>query len=304
MEVSSMGVLRVATRVWAARVVATALILALGGAAPRAFAAEPIPIAKLSLDQRLTTAPDSTVVRIRPRLTTTLGKLRAAHRGRKAAFANARLAGIRARNELKAKPMLIARPAVTLNYGAGPTPTPVTYRQHMGGLPIPTPRVYPQKSNLGNPSLPTPAPAPTPIAIVESASQYASAPPDMKAFCYAAQASACAYLPAQSSGYFINGQILDYDWLITQSQCGQEGGQWLPDFSFYCQFSYPPSVRVNFTPAKSYRLQQSASCDSSLWSYTVDPHGAISIQYKNPTEYSAWSATNNPTCVVRVAVGP
>jgi hypothetical protein len=126
----------------------------------------------------------------------------------------------------------------------------------------------------------------------------------MKAFCDAAQASACAYLPAQSSGYFINGQILDYDWLITQSQCGQEGGQWLPDFSWYCQFSYPQSVRVNFTPAKSYRLQQSASCDNSLWSYTVDPHGAISIQYKNPTEYSAWSATNNPTCVVRVAVGP
>jgi hypothetical protein len=299
-----MGVSRVATRVLAARVAAAALILVLGGAAPRAFAAEPVPIAKLSPNQRLTAAPDSTIVRIRPRLTTTLGKLRAAHRARKAAFDNASVAGIRARQELYAKPMVIVRLGGTINHGAGPTPTPVTYRQHVGGPSFPTPHVYPQKSNLGNPSLPTPIPAPTPVAIVESASQYASAPPDMRAFCDAAKASACAYLPAQQSGYFMNGQIADYDWMITQSQCAQEGGTWSLLFSWYCQFNYPPSVVVYFTPAKSYRLQQSASCDNSLWSYTVDPHGAISIQYKNPTPYSAWSATNNPTCVVRVAVGP
>jgi hypothetical protein len=134
-----MSVLRVATRVSAARVAAAALILVLGGAAPRAFAAEPVPIAKLSLNQRLATAPDSTVVRIRPRLTTTLGKLRAAHRAREAALVNARAAGIMARSRLHAKPMAMVLRVGTVNNGGGPTPTPVTYRQHIGGVPFPTP---------------------------------------------------------------------------------------------------------------------------------------------------------------------
>ena len=300
-----MRVFRVAARVWAARVAAATLIVVLGGAAPRAFAAEPVPMAKLSLNQRLATAPDSTVVRIRPRLTTTLGKLRAAHRAREAAVVNARAAGIMARRRLYAKPMAVVLHVGTFHYGAGPAPTPVTYRQHIGGVPFSKPPVYAQKSNGGPPSLLTPTPVPTPFAIVESASQYASAPPDMRAFCDAAHASACAYLPAQQYGQVMNGQLLDYDFLLPQSQCGPEGGTWTVfGPSEWCQFSYPPNVVVYFTPAKSYRLHQSARCDKRLWSYSVDPHGVISIYPNNQLSNAEWSATNNPICVVRVAVGP
>ena len=316
-----MRVFRVAARVWASRVAAATLIVVLGGAAPRAFAAEPVPMAKLSLNQRLATAPDSTVVRIRPRLTTTLGKLRAAHRAREAALVNARAAGIMARRRLYAKPMATVSHVGTFHYGAGPAPTPVTYRQHIGGVPfskppvyaqksnggppsLSTPPVYLQKSNGGPPSLPTPTPAPTPFTIVEPASQYASAPSDMRAFCDAAQASACAYLPAQQSGSFVDGSLGNIDWLLPQSQCGPEGGSWTGGYgAYYCIFSYPFRIVVYFTPAKSYRLQQSATCDTSLWNYTVDPHGVILIYY-NKQLSAHWSTTNNPTCVVRVAVGP
>ena len=144
------------------------------------------------------------------------------------------------------------------------------------------------------------------VAVVEPASQYASAPPDMKAFCASAAASACVDLPPQQqvqTDPTDSSKILDLDPLLTQSQCGAEGGYWGAFWgSSYCSFTYPSGVIVHFTPAANYKLSSTAVCDKTLWSYQIDVHGAISIQLL-PQQYLNFTTGTNPSCVVRVTTG-
>lgn len=150
--------------------------------------------------------------------------------------------------------------------------------------------------NLGNLQV-----APQPV--VEPPSQYAAAPADMRAFCAAARASACLYLPPGQQVTAEQSGVADWDSLVTQTQCAQEGGAWSAIWgSYFCAFEYPASVVVHFTPAANFKLAQSASCDHGTFTYSVDVHGAVTISMAAVMPV-IMTTDDNPTCVVRVTPG-
>jgi len=230
-------------------------------------AAPPVPLARLSLQERLLTAPASTMVQV-GRLTVPLGVLRAAHVRRDLDFVRARAAGLQLGAILKG-----GRPVVVRS---GPV---AVGRPPLGAVLATT-------------------------TIVEPPSQYASAPADMKAFCAAAAASACLYLPPfQQVSPWAGGYIADFDVLIDQTQCDFEGGTWAGVFGSpaLCAFYYPASVVVHFDPAANYQIASTASC-AGMWTYQTDARGAVSIQLL--AQYnSAFQTGASAACVVRVTVG-
>jgi hypothetical protein len=240
-------------------------VLAAFAIAGRALGATDTPLEKMSIDDRLTNAPDATVVHLGS-LTTTLGALRAAHRAREAALAQADSLGSAAHGKLSS----VGGPSI-VGIGASRVPLGVSA---------------------------TAAPQP----VIEPASQYASAPADMKAFCSAAAASACLYLPSAQEVVLIGNSVIEADPLVTKPQCAQEGGTWDTQFAGWCTYQYPSSVLVHFTPAANYKLTKSAHCDSSVFTYTVDDHGAILISWKTTnSQYVVLGA--DPTCIVTVTPG-
>jgi hypothetical protein len=250
-----------------------------------------VPLQKLSLEERATTSPDSTVVKFRNR-TYKLGDLRAAHKTRTTSSANAHASGLNtAKNLSNQKPNLV-EPKVGLLPPGGrvslnPQPTPVPFRR-VG--------VNPGIIGTGLMDMQN--------WVYEPASDYASTPPDMKAFCAAAGGSACLYLPPQQQISIFSGSVLDYDSLISQSQCGSKGGSWTSaGWGFYsCLFVYPMSVTVTFTPPSNYQVSSTAECDQSLFNYQVDTHGAVAISIKQPGTLNFTTGTS-PWCVVKVKIG-
>ena len=236
--------------------------------AGRALGASDVPFEKMSMADRLNNAPDATVVHLGP-VTTTLGAARAAHRAREASLSQAAGLGLAAQGKLTT---VLAGAALTV--GGAKTTT-------VGGTPTPKPTLKPS---------------------VESPSDYASVPADMKAFCKAAAASACAYLPPNQQLWFSSGRgvLIDYDGLVTQSQCTQEGGTWIPGSAPYCTYNYPVWVIVHFTPAANYQFTQSAHC-ANMFTPTVDDHGAIEITVKGSGLGVA--TANDATCIVMVTPG-
>ena len=268
----------------------TLALILLAGPAPRAFAASTVPIEKLSTSQRASTAPDSTVVIVNSKLTTTLGVLRAAHKAREQAHVDAKATGAAAGHSLKAKPLRIERVsktaanAVPIVGHAGPVFGPSS-----SPAPYPIVRVggYIDPGLLLNSS----------TTVVEPSSSYASAPADMRAFCSAAQASACAYLPPNVYLVPSGSNLVDEDTFIPGAQCTQEGGTY---DGILCYFAYPYQVVVNFSPG-NYQIASSASCNPP-WQYQIDVHGAIIISLAgNVIPHSSGA---NATCIVRVTVGP
>jgi hypothetical protein len=271
-----------------------AVSLSLTIAAVRSIAAQqrpangPVPLERLSVEERAKTSPDSTVVQFRNK-TFTLGQLRAAHQMRTTSWAKAQANGVLAAQNLnRQQPRLVTGKTgatdgrINLDQPQGPT-----FHQpaaHHGGIP-----------NL-----------PTPQWVTEPASDYASVPADMKAFCAAAAASACLYLPPQQEIDFDNRNntfAFNYDELIDHSQCTSEGGSWQQSGNQGdCMFSYPQSVTVTFTPPPNFQISSTAQCDQSVFTYQVDIHGAVAISMKQlHTGYiipgpSTW-------CVVRVKLG-
>jgi hypothetical protein len=136
-------------------------------------------------------------------------------------------------------------------------------------------------------------------------------PADFLAFCKAAVATACLYLPGVSlyGGSDPSGQplpLLDFDPLITDPHlCTSEGG----DANFTstkvmlgCAYYYPAQYTLDFNPgqptAQGYPVTHSAICPSRFITYTVDPHGAVSLNVVSPL----YPLTSRKTCVVRVFV--
>ena len=265
-----------------------------------------VPLSRLSLEQRLHTMPDSTVVTFAGR-TLTLGKLRAAHHARELHLTVANQTGARAKKRLVAHLIRISGTSTTLPT-TGPTPKPISravalrYGIQPGSLPTATPRPG-YKINLGGLSK---------IGVVEPASAYASTPADMRGFCSAAWASACLYLPPQQVGLATlpgEGNIDDFDTLIDQTQCETEGGWW--EGWGYCHFRYPTSYQARFTPTANFALAQTVQCDQTIWDYVVDVHGAISIQIKprlvsssDPdVSLTTFSSGLAPWCIIHVYPG-
>jgi hypothetical protein len=245
-------------------VCAGAIALAGSGIASRALGATAdVPFEKLSLDDRLKNAPDSTVVHLGAR-TTTLGAMRAAHAAREAGLSQAGALGLAAQGK-----MTTVVGVTTVTVGAAQA-------VNVGGTPPPKPVVEPQ-------------------------SDYASTPADMKAFCKAAAASACLYLPPDQQFFPYGGIAYETDGLVTSSQCTQEGGTWDSGYGGFCQYNYPASVVVHFTPAPNYKFTQSAHCDKNIFSYTVDDHGAIEIIATVSSQGT--NTGNDASCLVTVTPG-
>jgi len=136
-------------------------------------------------------------------------------------------------------------------------------------------------------------------------------PADFLAFCKAAAATACLYLPGVKLFSAGSYNYLDFDPLITdQHLCTSEGGQ--PNFGatkqmLGCAYYYPTQYILKFNPglptAQGYPVTHSASCPSRFVSYMVDPHGAISLNVVDTSDALAWGPlTSLKTCVVRVFV--
>jgi hypothetical protein len=241
--------------------------VALIGAASTATAA---PAGSLTLQQLKSAAPASTIVQV-GKQTFTLGQLRAAHDAREATFRKAGSVGLGIGGLLKKQ-------------------TPIVLHERIGVI------ARGGAATILSPTL-----------VVEPRSQYASTPADMQAFCAAAAASACLYLPPQQqvSGWS-DGSIVDFDYLVDQGQCGQEGGTWAARFGGLssCAFYYPSRVVVHFTPASNYKLSRTASCDQSTWTFQVDVHGAVTIQIvPQHAGYGDFTTGNSAACVVRVSLG-
>jgi hypothetical protein len=306
---------RVVTEGFLTRVGAIVSIVALAGAVPSVFAASTVQYEKLSTSQKAR-LPGSAVVKVGTKLTTTLGKLRSAHKAREQARIDAKARGAAAGKLLKAKQLGILRVSKTAAKTIGKT-TGKTIEKHGKVVPIvghigpiygfnPTPTPFPLHLVVGgyvNPVLL----GNLATTVIEPASSYASAPADMRAFCSAAQASACAYLPPNQTVQRDNtiriGWVDDLDSQITDPQCSQEGG-FMSSFgwgSSFCWFTYPGSVNVQFNPG-NYQIATSASCNPP-WTYNVDVHGAITIGLGNTGPYLTWPSGSNPTCIVRVTVG-
>ena len=245
----------------------------------------PVPLERLSDEQRGKTSPDSTLVQFRNK-TFTLGQLRAAHQARTVSFPKAQASGaLIAQNLINQKPSLVSAKTGTVAGHVNVT------------QPQPPADHRPVIANTGGIRDLTAA-----QWVTEPASDYAKVPADMKAFCAAAGASACLYLPPQQQIEMFQGSAADSDSLINQSQCQSEGGGWMTfGWGVYvCEFFYPQSVTVRFTPPPNYQISSTAQCDQSVFSYQVDTHGAVSISIKQSGFFTTGSS---PWCVVKVKLG-
>ena len=129
-------------------------------------------------------------------------------------------------------------------------------------------------------------------------------PADFLAFCKAAVATGCLYLP---SGPFLLNQgtwVWDIDNFITdQNICAAEGGN--PEGGG-CAYYYPTAYSLTFNPgqptAQGYPVTSSATCPSPFTN-TVDPRGAVSLDVVPSTNTGyRFALTSVKTCVVRVFV--
>ena len=129
-------------------------------------------------------------------------------------------------------------------------------------------------------------------------------PADFLAFCKAAAATGCLYLP---SGPFLLNQgtwVWDIDDFVTDRNiCTAEGGN--PEGGG-CAYYYPAAYTLTFNPgpptAHGYPVTSSATCPSPFTN-TVDPRGAVSLDVVPSTNTGyRFALTSVKTCVVRVFV--
>ena len=243
--------------------------------APTASAVESLSAAQLS---RL---PDAALIKLKTGRTVSLGILRTEHKLRLQRFADAAKLG-------KQRALLQKHMGLASN----------TQAKLALGTIQPQPTLVPMDFSLNHFSQP-PQQGACPGCF--SGGQ-APLPADYLAFCKAAHATACLYLPSGlncgSAAPWV--YCYDDDPLITDSPlCGSEGGVLAP--SWGCYYFYPLQYSLNFNPGPPtaqgvYNVTQSANCPSPFV-VTVDPHGAVSL-----TTSSMAFTSPTPSCVVSVFV--
>lgn len=230
------------------------------------------PITSLSRDERAK-LPDNTLVTLKSGHTVSLGALRADHRALLERFARAGALGKSVASQL-AMSARSAHPAPPPNarVGSGTKPQiPIT------GVLAHLPHRVPFKMPVVN---------------------WVHMPKDYFDFCMAAEASACLYLPPNTSfsdpsANHNDAFVIENDPLIVDdSVCSFDGG--LPGVAG-CVFVYPQTLLTNFQPTGP--LSTNAACPPPA-KYTVDPKGAIQVSYA-VTGQSA-TGTTPVTCVVQV----
>ena len=226
--------------------------------------------------------PDTTLIKLKTGRTVSLGVLRSEHKLRLQRFADASMLG--------------QHQAVLLQTHGGVVPNIGSKSKKKVGQG----KLVPMNFSAKNFKNRDPIFGPLPL------------PADLLAFCKAARVTACLYLPSRthymSTGPGLLGTYEEDDWLITdQHLCTSEGGRanfgaGAKKYMLGCSYYYPTQYSLNFNPgqptAQGYPVTHSATCPSGFVKYTVDPHGAVSLNMVN---------TNPPlgplkTCVVRVFV--
>jgi hypothetical protein len=240
--------------------------------------AAPVPIAQLSVSAR-TTLPDATMIELKPGLNVSLGTLRAQHRNRMARFAAATQLGNQAyavamsADESKAKRTTHHGPKLTLLPIASATWNAVPWT----GVP---------------------------------GSHWA---PDYTAFCKAAKASICLYVPQASYALGATlapagGAFTDIDMLITDKGiCSDEGGTLYSKGGVVlgCLFFYPNGFNVQyFAGNPPSATANTKACSSKGFTKVIDPHGGAAITLSQLYLGYPWggSSAKTVTCAISIMV--
>ena len=223
--------------------------------------------------------PNATKIELKPGLTVSLGTLRAQHRNRIARFANAAKLGTQAHEALERADS----PHSKHTTSHGPKLT-----------------LLPMASSDSNA---------VPWTGV-SGSHWA---PDYAAFCKAAKASICLYVPQSSYGL---GSTLapkgvaftDIDMLITDKGiCSEDGGTLYSKsgVALGCLFFYPNSFNVQyFVGNPPSATTNTKGCESHSFSAVIDPHGGAEVGLKQTYFGYPWggSAAKTETCTIDIMV--
>ena len=284
-------------------------------------------IGSLTPDQRMH-LPDNTQVTVLKR-TVTLGTLRAEHRARMERFSRAGLWGKRIAEKISkpgpassqkaqgvppgpsASSLDLAANQVTVGDGKPGRP-PVTGHQKSGASNT-TAAAQPQqqgasplsKSGAGsagnNPGRGTSALL---TALIPRQTYNQPVPADYTAFCNAALASACIYLPPNTiftpdingNPNSYNRDVIDVDPFITdQTTCSSLGGTL--DGQQQCEFKYFYGQQTTFK--QGLTLTTAASCDQPSY-YVLHPElGWIVVAYPPPSGFTITTGATPITCVLQ-----
>jgi len=253
---------------------------------PPAAAQSGTALSTLSLGDRMS-LPAETMVRLLNGRTVSLGVLRAEHQARLARFAGAAALGLATGVFLKTQAMIVS-----------PRSMGESARFRAGLV-----------SNAHLVPAPSPAPSSGTVTVVPLAGWgtdgYAK---DYLDFCSSASASACLYLPANTTYNYVFPQgsnavtdtynVADTDPLILDLQTCIAGGG-----SLYqgdgCVYRYPVNYFANFNPG-AQPVKMGVSCYSPA-SYFIDPAGAVRVNYSPP---GATFTTGGDliTCTLQISV--
>ena len=225
--------------------------------------AETRSIASLTPDERMR-LPEDTMVKLetgRTSRTVSLGTLRAEHRARLDRFASAAALGRMVAGTLTPQP------------GSSQQPT--------------SPLIKPTRSGTENQNIsanrsvmPSQISAFATLVPFQPPNAKGTIPKDYLAFCKAANASACIYLPANANltnpplDLPLTWWLMDFDYLMTDNNvCRNLGGD--PTLGG-CAFYYPINHTINFIPTG--QLSSTLSCKPPS-THVLDPKGAAKVQY-------------------------
>lgn len=249
------------------------------------------PVASMSLQDRQR-LPDNTMVKLKSGRTATLGVLRAEHQARMARFSRAAALGRMAAGRLS-KPLPVStEPNRAATQKIQSATGPGTKSNGTNKAPV-GPAITEASRSIARPFYSVPFQiANTPLAPV---------PKDYMDFCKAAEATACIYLPADTTLTAFQGDpttstsyAWDEDALITDAGvCKFDGGL---VWGGGCLFYYPVIHVVDFKPTGT--LSTAAACDAPS-KYLLDAKGAIKASYPYPSV--TFTTGGAPiTCVAQV----
>jgi hypothetical protein len=248
-------------------------------AAPTTHAGGTVLIEHLTTSARAT-LPDATKIELKPGLIVSLGTLRTQHRDRIARFANATALGTQAHDVLERSALSRSKKHSTSH---GPKLS-----------------LLPMASSDSN-------------AVPWTGVSGSHWSPDYVAFCKAAKASICLYVPQSSYGLGSTlapkgGAFTDIDMLITDKGiCSDDGGTLYSKsgVALGCLFFYPNSFNVQyFVGNPPSATANTKGCESHSFSVVIDPHGGAEAGWKQTYFGYPWggSAAKTETCTIDIMV--
>ncbi len=234
-----------------------------------------IQLEDLSANAR-TTLPNATLIQLKPGLVVSLGALRNDHLSRMDRFAAAANLGAQANARLKSE-----------------TDSDLKRGSH-----------HPALTLLAMPAAAYKAVPWTGV----SGSRWA---PDYTAFCKAAKASICLYVPKSSYGLGASlapagASFTDIDMLITDKTiCSKEDGTLYVrgGVALGCLFFYPSGFNVQyFAGSPPSATASTKNCSSPGFVKVIDPHGGAEISWSKSYLGYPWGASSSKTVTCTIAI--